>query len=156
MMDIFNLLKEDHDKVKNLFQKLEKTEETSECDELFGQLEQELTVHSRLEEEHFYPALEHDPQTKDLISEALKEHQQVDQVLEDLMDMLPDDEDWDEILKELNRLVEHHVAEEENTIFPKVQQVLGEEKAKELAETSSVKRNRCKEITNRYNVGKTL
>ncbi len=35
-MDIFNLLKEDHDKVKNLFQKLEKTEETSECDELFG------------------------------------------------------------------------------------------------------------------------
>lgn len=55
-------------------------------------------------------------------------------MLEDLMDMLPDDEDWDEILKELNRLVEHHVAEEENTLFPKAQQVLGEEKVKELAE----------------------
>ena len=133
-MDIFNLLKEDHDKVKNLFQKLEKTEETSERDELFGQLEHELTVHSRLEEEHFYPVLEHDPRTKDLISEALKEHKQVDQVLEDLMDMLPDDEDWDETLKELNRLVEHHVAEEENTMFPKARQVLGEEKAQELAE----------------------
>jgi hemerythrin superfamily protein len=134
MMDIFNLLKEDHDKVKNLFQKLEKTEETSERDELFGQLEHELTIHSRLEEEHFYPALEHDPRTKDLISEALKEHKQVDQVLEDLMDMLPDDGDWDETLKELNRLVEHHVTEEENTMFPKARQVLGEEKAQELAE----------------------
>ena len=132
-MDIFNLLKADHDKVKGLLQKIEATEGPSELDDLLGQLEQELTLHSRLEEQHFYPALQHDSQTQDLIPEALKEHQRVDQVLEDLMDMLPEGQDWDETLKELKKLVEHHVAEEENTIFPKAQQVLGE-KAKELAE----------------------
>src|SRR5437899_170585 len=58
-MDALTLLKKDHSTVKSLFSKFDHTNKTAydKRDEIFGQVRRELQLHSRAEEEIFYPAI---------------------------------------------------------------------------------------------------
>jgi len=58
-MNALDLLKEDHDRVDKLFQKVEATEEGEHMD-LFEQINSELEVHTHIEETIFYPAMKED------------------------------------------------------------------------------------------------
>jgi len=134
-MDLYQLLKQDHQKVKRLFEQLSDTSDRTvkSRERLFAQLKQELELHTEVEEQHFYPALGDRDETKDLVEEALEEHNDVTEMLEELDDADKDDEDWVEQLAELQESVEHHVQEEETQLFPRAQKVLKKEQADEIA-----------------------
>ena len=75
-MNAFTLLKEDHEKVAGILEKIDGTTEraTKGREELFAQLKNELDVHARIEEEILYPALEEYEETRAISLEAYEEH----------------------------------------------------------------------------------
>ena len=85
-MDAFELLKRDHKKVSEIFEKLEPTTErgVKTREELFTRLKNELDVHARVEEQIFYPALKEAQETHDITLEAYEEHAIVKQLLAEL------------------------------------------------------------------------
>jgi hypothetical protein len=133
-MNAFELLKQDHEKVSGIFEKLEPTTERGikTRTELFAQLKQELEIHARVEEEIFYPAIRDAKETRDITLEAYEEHHVVKQLLGELEELPVDDETWGAKLKVLQENVEHHVEEEETERFSSARDVLSKEQIEEL------------------------
>src|SRR5688572_32322683 len=82
-MDAFSLLKADHRKVEDLFQRLEAARGNAKL-RVFEQIKTELELHTHIEEKIFYPALEKPEQTHDLTLEAYEEHAVVKNLLKEL------------------------------------------------------------------------
>jgi iron-sulfur cluster repair protein YtfE (RIC family) len=133
-MNAFELLKQDHDKVAGIFEKLEPTTERAlkTREELFAQLKGELDVHTEVEEQIFYPAIKDAEETHEITLEAYEEHNVVKTLLAELDAEPKDTEEWKAKLTVLKENVEHHVEEEEGEMFPKARKVLDKETAEEL------------------------
>lgn len=136
-MDVFKLLKQDHDEVAKLFKKLEESSERAvkTREKTFKELAKELTVHTQVEEEIFYPRLREEDSLRELINEAVEEHHVADQLLEELSGMATDDEQWEAKLKVLKEVIEHHVEEEEKELFPKAAKVIDKDESAEMGQT---------------------
>ncbi len=125
-MNVFDLLKQDHQKVSNIFEQLESSDgiASSQRQTLFTQLKQELDIHAHVEETILYPVLKQVSETREITVEAYGEHQEVKDLLAELEAMPIDDEEWNDTLLELKSNVEHHVDEEENEMFERARTVL--------------------------------
>ena len=124
-MDLFQLIRLDHQKAKRLFERLAETAGgTQSRPRLFAELKHELELHAAVEEKYFYPALQGHEEARDLIQEALEEHGDVKEALVALDHGDNESDDWADRLDELREDVEHHVEEEENEIFPLAQKLL--------------------------------
>ena len=135
--DAITLLKEDHKKLRGLLAQLEKTTERGAArrKKLLGQIETEIKVHSKIEEEIFYPAYRDAVKKKDdreLYQEALEEHHVVDLVLPELKSADPAGEIFGAKATVLKELIEHHAGEEEKEMFPKARKVLDAAELREL------------------------
>lgn len=133
-MNAYDLLKEDHKKVADIFEKLEPTTERAlkTREELFRKLNSELEVHAAVEEQIFYPVLKEAAETRDITFEAFEEHRIVKELLKELNSTPKDSEEWTAKLTVLKENVEHHVEEEEGEMFKKARKVLTDEEAEEL------------------------
>ncbi len=133
-MNVFELLKQDHLKVSNIFEQLESTDEiaSSQRQTLFTQLKQELDIHAHVEETILYPVLKQASETREITVEAYEEHQEVKDLLAELEAMPIDDEEWNDTLLELKSNVEHHVDEEENEMFERARTVLSQEQIDDI------------------------
>jgi hemerythrin-like domain-containing protein len=130
--DAIALLKEDHRKVRALLSELEETTERASAkrEELLATIEQELTIHTKIEEEIFYPAFRDAAEKKDdkdLYYEAVEEHHVVDLVLPEIKETDADSEEFGAKAKVLKDLVEHHAEEEETEMFPRAQKLMDRE-----------------------------
>lgn len=110
--DAIALLKADHRTVEELFESFEKASGDGRKRKLAEQICDELKIHSMIEEEIFYPALEGKIED-DLIQEAIVEHDGAKVLINDIMAGGPDDEFYDAKVKVLSEEIEHHVKEEE-------------------------------------------
>ena len=134
-MDIYSLIKQDHQEVANLFRRLKAAEGFSETSEqLFAQLREELELHAHAEEHVWYPALREAEGTQELVEEALDAHELVQELLDELAASRMDDEAWNEKLEVLDEHVEDHIEEEEGDIFDVARQLFSVEQAAELAQ----------------------
>jgi len=122
-MNAVELLKEDHDRVDSLFQKVKASEE-GEHGKLFEQIKQELDVHTHIEETIFYPVLikEGDEELKSITLEGIEEHRQAKMFLRELASLKEDSEKFEPKLKVLMEDIEHHVQEEEGEMFKMVEE----------------------------------
>jgi hemerythrin-like domain-containing protein len=130
--DAIALLKEDHRKVRALLSELEDTTERASAkrEELLATIEQELTIHTKIEEDIFYPAFRDAAEKKDdkdLYYEAVEEHHVVDLVLPEIKETDADSEEFGAKAKVLKDLVEHHAEEEETEMFPRAQKLMDRE-----------------------------
>jgi len=125
------LLKQQHEEVSALFKKIEKASARSVKTKLFDELAANLVAHDAIEREIFYPACEEGMGMTDLLGEALVEHGMVEFGLYQA-DQARAEKDFSFKCQVLSELVEHHVKEEEEEFFPKVEKALGEEKLQEL------------------------
>ena len=120
-MNVLQLLKKDHATVASLFSKFDRSGESSneQKAELFAEVRREIEVHSKAEEEIFYSALKAVASNagRNLISEAAKEHKEIDDLLIQLARIGPGGKNFDETMEMLIENVEHHVEEEEGEIF---------------------------------------
>ncbi len=133
-MNAFTLLKNDHEKVAGIMDKIEGTTERAlkTREELFAQLKTELDIHAKIEETIHYPVLEKAEESRDITLEAYEEHRLVKQLLAELEAEAKDDEKWTAKFTVLKENVEHHVEEEEGEMFKKARKVLSDEEIEEL------------------------
>jgi hypothetical protein len=116
--DAIKLLRDDHREVKNWFKEYEKLDGEAEKEALARKICTALTVHARIEEEIFYPALRESIEDQDLLDEAAVEHASAKQLIAEIEAMSPDEELFDAKVKVLGEYVMHHVQEEEQEMFP--------------------------------------
>jgi len=109
--DAIALLKADHRKVEALFEKFESAR-TDRKQALSLQICNELKIHTIIEEEIFYPALQGKIE-QETWSEAYVEHDAAKVLINDIMATAPDDEFFDAKVKVLSEEIKHHVHEEE-------------------------------------------
>ena len=131
-MDALELLKQDHQKVKELFEKAEEAEGKQQ-EKIFEQIKTELETHARIEETVFYPAVQEHEELKDMVLESLEEHKQIKTLLREMDNLASDSEKFEPKLKVLMENVEHHAEEEEEgKMFPKLRQIMGKQKLEQL------------------------
>jgi hemerythrin superfamily protein len=121
-MDALQLLKQDHQSVKDLFDQIDDAEDAKQRKRIFDQIDTQLNIHAHIEETVFYPEMQKIDELKDMVEEALEEHQEVKTLLEEIEGLDPEGEQFSASLEELMENVEHHVAEEEDEMFPKVRE----------------------------------
>ena len=112
-MDAVTLLKADHRKVEELFDKFEKARESDRKKDLVEQICTELCIHTMIEEEIFYPACQGKVADEDVIDESYVEHDGAKVLVAELMQSAPDDEFYDAKVSVLSEEIRHHVKEEE-------------------------------------------
>jgi hemerythrin-like domain-containing protein len=129
-MNAIQLLKEDHKKVRALLAELESTTPrgVKKRSQLLETISRELRVHTRIEEEIFYPAFKAAGEKSEddkLYFEALEEHRAAGElVLPDLERTEPGSDRFSGRAKVLKELVEHHADEEEKEMFPRARKLL--------------------------------
>lgn len=141
--DAITLLMEDHKKVQKMFkefEKLSKQEDEEGKDELARLICAELTVHTQIEEEIFYPAAREALDEQDLLDEAEVEHASAKDLIEQIESMRAGEELFDAKVTVLGEYVNHHIKEEQDEMFPKIKkseldlEALGEEMSQRKTE----------------------
>jgi hypothetical protein len=150
--DALTLLIADHREVQDLLKRGEKTGERArrERKALLDTIAAKLTVHEAIEEKVLYPALEAHPETHDIVLEGFQEHHVADLIVKELYDTSTTAEEWAAKFKVLKESLEHHIEEEEGTMFRSARGVmaqqelvdLGARMAKMKAELESPRRRR--------------
>lgn len=117
-MKATDYLKAQHREVEELFAALEKADGVQR-QELFEKLASNLVGHDAIEREIFYPACEDKMGVNEVLGSSLVEHGLVE------FSLLRADENiesefFDHFITVLKENVEHHVKEEENSLFPLV------------------------------------
>ena len=135
-MDAFEMLEEDHEKVKKMLDELDDTTErgVKTREELFAKIKQEMLVHETLEEEILYPTLKEFDKTKEVSLEGYEEHHVVNEIMAELEQTPVDDEKWAAKFSVMKENIEHHIEEEEDEMFKKARQVLDKEQIDALGE----------------------
>jgi hemerythrin superfamily protein len=123
-MDGMTLLIADHNRVRGVFarfQEAEKSGEVAEMGELVRTIDEELTVHTDIEEKVFYPwAHRLSRDIAEVVDEGIEEHHVVKTLLDEIRDLEPGDAQWVAKVTVVIENVEHHAEEEEAELFPQV------------------------------------
>jgi iron-sulfur cluster repair protein YtfE (RIC family) len=122
------LLEKQHRKVEQIFEKLEG--DSPDAETLLTELANDLAAHMTIEQEVFYPAIQNIDRKQ--VFESYEEHALAEVALKRLLAADPEAEEFKARVTALKELIEHHVKEEEEELFPKVEKELDEEKLKEL------------------------
>jgi iron-sulfur cluster repair protein YtfE (RIC family) len=125
-MNALDLLKEGHETVSGLFKQFETSTSRSDTEQIVERIRSELATHAHLEESIFYPTLEdqNDQDLIELVDESLEEHQEVKDLLKEIEGLTTGGQPLRSKVMELREKVEHHAAEEEAEMFPRVRTVL--------------------------------
>ncbi|MBX7495858.1 hemerythrin domain-containing protein [Qipengyuania sp. 6B39] len=117
--EIFDRLKEDHDKHRALLDRLLETSgDTPEREELFTELTKELKGHAAAEEQALYSTMLRKPPTTDETRHSVAEHHEIDEALNDLAATDMATGAWLTKFKEFDHRYRHHIQEEEEDHFP--------------------------------------
>lgn len=150
-MNAIEILKSDHREAEGLMKRLEMADKGgASAKAVFQELKAALTLHTRMEEQIFYPALRSYDETRDMISESVEEHREVDELLAEMTAMSPEDDAFMDKLVELRDSVGHHVEDEETELFPRAEKVLGRERLTMMGdEMMRMKNGMSHQATNR-------
>lgn len=111
--DAIKLLKDDHREVEAWFEDFEKTASAARKQKLANQICLALRVHTKIEEEIFYPACREAGVEEHLMDEADVEHDGATKLIEGIEAGAPGDDHWDARVTVLGEMIKHHVKEEE-------------------------------------------
>jgi iron-sulfur cluster repair protein YtfE (RIC family) len=127
-MKATSLLEKQHRKVESILKKLESSKGDKSA--LLRELADDLAAHMAIEQEIFYPAVR--ALKEDLIAESFEEHAVAELALKRLLATSPSAPSFKAKVTTLKELIEHHVEEEEEELFPAIEKKLDEEDLEEL------------------------
>ncbi|RMO83311.1 hypothetical protein ALQ33_00364 [Pseudomonas syringae pv. philadelphi] len=133
-MNIFEALRESHDRQRGYADALIKTHgDSEERAKAYKQLKEELQAHETAEERFFYiPLMAHDNGV-DLSRHAISEHHEMDEMMEELDETEMSSPAWLATAKKLSEKVHHHLKEEEQKFFQMAGKLLDEKQKQSLA-----------------------
>lgn len=122
-MNALKLLKEDHRKVEELFERYLEQEGNSKSQSICDQIFRDLEAHTAVEEEFLYPEIAKlkSAKAKKMVKESYVEHSEVKNLIRELKKMDLEDEEYEAKMDMLMENVTHHVEEEETELFPEVE-----------------------------------
>lgn len=126
--DALELIHQQHEEVNGLFEQALSDETPSpQRRQIITRICDMLTMHAKMEETIFYPALRKAGKTRerDSVLEAGEEHGVVKDMIAKIRKVVGRDETLNAKVKVLKELVQHHVEEEESTMFEEARAVLG-------------------------------
>ena len=123
--DAMALLTADHRQVRALFQQYVDTSDPYLKQIIAEHVFAELTLHMLLEETVFYPAVaeQADEEGKQVVNDALQDHQQLRALIE-ILHNVDEDEEFEARFQALRGHFDQHVEDEETTMFPQAAQDL--------------------------------
>lgn len=132
--DAIALLEADHRRFEDLLKRGEASTERAKKTrrELLDVLTRELAAHELIEEKLLYPTLQKHPQAKDIVLEGYQEHHVADIIVKELHDVATDDARWGAKFKVLKENIEHHIKEEEGSMFRTARGLLSREELHEM------------------------
>ena len=136
-MDALQLLTADHNRVRGLFKRFQAAEGENDAQaaRLATMIFEELLVHTKIEEEIFYPTVTKlNDEIHELVTEGVEEHHVVDKLMAEVRGLSPSDEQWAAKIKVLIENVEHHAEEEEQEMFPQVRKAMDNDARAELGQ----------------------
>lgn len=135
------LLKKQHREVADLFSKALAAAAPKLRQQFRDEICRQLEMHTAIEEEIFYPAVCELGTAKatDMVGEAVEEHHVIKLVLSELPRLEPDAANYEAKMTVLKELVEHHVEEEHEEMFPLAEKKLNFAVLKALGEQMQVR-----------------
>src|ERR671916_2576230 len=135
-MNLTTMMQAGPAKANELFAKLSETSDgaVKTRERLFAELKAELEQHTSLEEQHLFPVLRRNPETKGLVADAIKDNRELRAKLAELEALPKNDEAFPERLKELQKAFRQHARDEKTELLPAVQRALSEEQVQDVAE----------------------
>lgn len=134
MKTIYEAIREDHEVHRKLLNQIAATEGDSEARRSAWEcFYYDVKSHAAAEEETFYSKLIAEPKGQDDARHSVHEHQELDDIMEELNDMDMSSPGWLTRFKTLKHEYEHHMDEEEEDIFSKAREVLSEDKDGKIA-----------------------
>jgi hemerythrin superfamily protein len=142
-MDALQLLTADHNRVRGLFKRFQAAEGDNDAQaaKLADMIFEELEVHTKIEEEIFYPAVTKlNDEIHELVTEGVEEHHVVETLMDEVKGLSPSDEEWAAKIKVLIENVEHHAEEEEQEMFPQIRKAMDGDARSQLGEQLEAKK----------------
>jgi hypothetical protein len=116
---IFEDLKADHDRHREMLAKLSNTPTDSDKrSTLFEELRLELQAHAAAEEESLYATMLGKPDLRDDARHSVSEHKEVDDYLGELLKLDIKSDEWTATFEKMQHRYLHHIDEEEDDMFP--------------------------------------
>ena len=126
--DIFARLKRDHDKHRELLDKMAQTHgESDERKTLLEEFTKEVKGHAAAEEQALYSTMLRKPDTTDETRHSVAEHHEIEEALNDLAATDMSSSAWMAKFKQLDHDYRHHIDEEEDDHFPVFEKLLSKE-----------------------------
>lgn len=136
-MDATKLLTQDHQEVEQLFKEFEGAGDRAvkTKQDLTKKIISELTVHTEIEEEIFYPAVKSKIKSaKDEVLESVEEHHVAEVLIDEIKELSPQDETFDAKVAVLIENVRNHKQEEEAELFPQARKAFSREELDTLGQ----------------------
>jgi hypothetical protein len=143
-MDIYNRLKQEHDRQRELAAQLLQTEgKGGDRPSLWAVFKTEAVAHANAEEQTFYAELIEKPKAQEKARHSISEHKEAADLIEKLEEMDMGTGAWLTKFKSLHEELEHHMKEEESEVFELARSVLDRQLETEL--TSRYDERKCAE-----------
>ncbi|SIO09105.1 hemerythrin domain-containing protein [Vannielia litorea] len=125
MPDIYDAIRADHDRHRALLDTLAETSgDSEERRAAWEEFYHDVKAHAAAEEETFYSKLITQTWGQEHARHSVHEHQQLDDIMEELNEMEMSSPGWLTRFKTLKDEYEHHMDEEENEVFERAQEVI--------------------------------
>ena len=132
---IFARLKADHDRHRELLDKIDATHgDSDERRKLFEAFRVEVTAHAASEEMSLYATMLADPDLRDEAQHSVAEHKEIEDFLTELYEMDFASSGWLTRFRTMKDRYLHHIDEEEEDMFPAAEKELSDARKKELIE----------------------
>jgi len=136
IMNLRTLMQAGPAKANELFSKLSETSDgaVKTREKLFAELKAELELHANLEEQHLFPVLRRNPETKELVADAIRDNKEMRAKIAELDGTPKNDAAFAERLSELQKAFRQHARDERKELLPAVQRALSEEQVQGVTE----------------------
>ena len=150
MTSIYDAIKSDHDEHRRLLNTLEDTTGNSETRQsAWDTFYHDVKSHAAAEEETFYSKLISKTWGQDAARHSVHEHQQLDDLMEELNEMDMSSPGWLTKFKTLKHDYEHHMEEEENEVFTRAREVVDDSKTDEIGHNFEVRKAKERKLVDK-------
>lgn len=123
-MDVLQLLRLDHDRIRELINSLHRSENPKLHQLLFNQMRFDLARHALLEVNHFYPIIERIGALQPMVLRFRQQHARIQRLLDQASGLPEGSVEIPRRMKDLVLYVEAHLIEEEEHLFAAVRETM--------------------------------